>query len=341
MKIHQMNCSHTVILSQESCMGRCENGFDSRRKCQCDSMCKYYKSCCSDFEVTCGMMSKTPLCSFVQNTSVKTLQHGTFSDMIFIPLWSSRRHVFLGRGRWWAPWRHHCFPGTSSTVFYRGRPSAEAHTAAHLRLQTAAASRHHTGDEQTAATDRHHISESPCQTADSHFTNSPPYTEGPRHNWNTGERYSSWDDHCPRHNTHHWRPRPRRGGLQWEAFWLFHAAKKWLYLCLQRWVTGNLTLQYPNVVIWHIYREQTLGLKRNYTRVRFLGKYFFELNEKSVVPGYPKLIRDVWGIDGPIDAAFTRLNCQGKTYIFKVGIQKMIFYKSHQLTVCKTTAVTF
>lgn len=50
-----------------------------------------------------------------------------------------------------------------------------------------------------------------------------------------------------------------------------------------------------------------------------LGEYFFELDDKSVVPGYPKLIQDVWGISGPIDAAFTRINCQGKSYIFKVG----------------------
>ncbi|KAF5900601.1 vitronectin-like isoform X1, partial [Clarias magur] len=47
------------------------------------------------------------------------------------------------------------------------------------------------------------------------------------------------------------------------------------------------------------------------------GKYFFELDERSVLPGYPKLIEDIWGIKGPIDAAFTRINCQGKTYIFK------------------------
>ncbi|CAB1348902.1 unnamed protein product [Coregonus sp. 'balchen'] len=32
------------------------------------------------------------------------------------------------------------------------------------------------------------------------------------------------------------------------------------------------------------------------------------------MPGYPKLIQDIWGIRGPIDAAFTRINCQGKTY---------------------------
>ncbi|XP_068173414.1 vitronectin a isoform X2 [Antennarius striatus] len=49
----------------------------------------------------------------------------------------------------------------------------------------------------------------------------------------------------------------------------------------------------------------------------FRGDYFFELDQKSVLPGYPKLIKDVWGISGPIDAAFTRVNCQGKTYIFK------------------------
>ncbi|KAI3373213.1 hypothetical protein L3Q82_006528 [Scortum barcoo] len=49
----------------------------------------------------------------------------------------------------------------------------------------------------------------------------------------------------------------------------------------------------------------------------FRGEYFFELDDKSILPGYPKLIQDVWGISGPIDAAFTRINCQGKSYMFK------------------------
>ncbi|XP_035889253.1 vitronectin isoform X1 [Phyllostomus discolor] len=49
----------------------------------------------------------------------------------------------------------------------------------------------------------------------------------------------------------------------------------------------------------------------------FRGRYCYELDEEAVKPGYPKLIRDVWGIEGPIDAAFTRINCQGKTYLFK------------------------
>lgn len=50
------------------------------------------------------------------------------------------------------------------------------------------------------------------------------------------------------------------------------------------------------------------------------------LDQKSVLPGYPKLIKDVWGISGPIDAAFTRINCQGKTYIFKVGTRKLLLH---------------
>ncbi|XP_068600933.1 vitronectin b [Brachionichthys hirsutus] len=49
----------------------------------------------------------------------------------------------------------------------------------------------------------------------------------------------------------------------------------------------------------------------------FRGEYFFELDDTSILPGYPKLIQDVWGVPGPIDAAFTRINCQGKSYIFK------------------------
>uniref|UniRef100_A0A8C5HJ39 Vitronectin-like n=1 Tax=Gouania willdenowi TaxID=441366 RepID=A0A8C5HJ39_GOUWI len=60
----------------------------------------------------------------------------------------------------------------------------------------------------------------------------------------------------------------------------------------------------------------------------FRGVYFFELDDKSVLPGYPKLIQDVWGIPGPVSAAFTRINCQGKTYIFKVYVRFRMFFVS-------------
>lgn len=72
----------------------------------------------------------------------------------------------------------------------------------------------------------------------------------------------------------------------------------------------------------------------------FLGEYFFELDQKSVLPGYPKLIKDVWSISGPIDAAFTRINCQGKTYIFKVRTRAVVLYSLCHLIVHQTTAVT-
>lgn len=63
-----------------------------------------------------------------------------------------------------------------------------------------------------------------------------------------------------------------------------------------------------------------------------LGEYFFELDKTSVMPGYPKLIKDVWGISGPIDAAFTRINCQGKSYIFKVySIMRYDIYDTVQI----------
>lgn len=56
------------------------------------------------------------------------------------------------------------------------------------------------------------------------------------------------------------------------------------------------------------------------TRLLSTGEYFFELDDESILPGYPKLIKDAWGIPGPIDAAFTRINCHGKSYIFKVNV---------------------
>ncbi|XP_072326071.1 vitronectin-like isoform X2 [Scyliorhinus torazame] len=49
----------------------------------------------------------------------------------------------------------------------------------------------------------------------------------------------------------------------------------------------------------------------------FQGEYYYELDKFSVVSEHPRLISDVWGMPGPIDAALTRVNCEGKTYIFK------------------------
>uniref|UniRef100_A0A672JJ25 Vitronectin a n=1 Tax=Salarias fasciatus TaxID=181472 RepID=A0A672JJ25_SALFA len=143
------------LSADESCMNRCENGFDSEKQCQCDSMCKYYKSCCSDYEVTCEQLT------------------GPSPS-----------------------------PGPS-------------------------------GDSQPLTA----VSRQPTPDPDAQVCSGRPF-------------------------------------------------------------------------------DSFMQVK-NGSMYAFRGEYFFELDQKSVLPGYPKLIKDVWGISGPIDAAFTRVNCQGKTYIFK------------------------
>lgn len=52
--------------------------------------------------------------------------------------------------------------------------------------------------------------------------------------------------------------------------------------------------------------------------ITFTGHYFWLLDSNRV-PGPPRGITQVWGVPSPIDTVFTRCNCQGKTYIFKVN----------------------
>lgn len=49
------------------------------------------------------------------------------------------------------------------------------------------------------------------------------------------------------------------------------------------------------------------------------GHYFWVL-DRNRVPGAAQGITQVWGVPSPIDTVFTRCNCQGKTYIFKVRL---------------------
>lgn len=49
------------------------------------------------------------------------------------------------------------------------------------------------------------------------------------------------------------------------------------------------------------------------------GHYFWVL-DRNKVPGAAQSITQVWGVPSPIDTVFTRCNCQGKTYIFKVRL---------------------
>uniref|UniRef100_A0A667WY22 Vitronectin a n=1 Tax=Myripristis murdjan TaxID=586833 RepID=A0A667WY22_9TELE len=174
----------TAFAAEESCMGRCENGFDSQKNCQCDSMCKYYKSCCYDYEATCRMNTRGDTFVFAEDDDDFLDSSPTPAPISQDPIKVPVTHA--------APVTTTAPPTTTTTA----APDPDAET---------------------------------CS------------------------------------------------GRPFDSF-----------------------MQLKNGSIY-----------------AFRGEYFFELDQKSVLPGYPKLIKDVWGISGPIDAAFTRVNCQGKTYIFK------------------------
>lgn len=166
----------TSFAAEETCVGRCRDGFDPKQKCQCDTLCKYYGSCCIDYDSTCRTK----------------ISRGDVFDLPEENLTSPASPLALNATTTW-----------STKVI-------------------------------------------PTTTA---YTSTPiPYPEA---------------ETC--------------SGKSFDAF-----------------------LQIKNGSIY-----------------AFRGENFFELDKTSVMPGYPKLIKDVWGISGPIDAAFTRINCQGKSYIFK------------------------
>lgn len=49
----------------DSCEGRCEEGFDAGRKCQCDTLCVYYQSCCSDYSTVCKAKGTVPMATLL------------------------------------------------------------------------------------------------------------------------------------------------------------------------------------------------------------------------------------------------------------------------------------
>ncbi|XP_041656694.1 vitronectin b [Cheilinus undulatus] len=168
----------TTFSAEESCLNRC-GSFDPQRKCQCDSMCVYYGSCCADFDALCPK---------------KVARGDTFEEAEEVPEALTNINTT-----------------TITPTFATTTPAPSLTTAM---------------QQPTPPVD---ANAAPCS------------------------------------------------GRPFDAF-----------------------LQLKNGSIY-----------------AFRGEYFFELDDKSILPGYPKLIQDVWGIPGPIDAAFTRINCQGKSYIFK------------------------
>uniref|UniRef100_A0A8C3VYP1 Vitronectin n=1 Tax=Catagonus wagneri TaxID=51154 RepID=A0A8C3VYP1_9CETA len=188
-----------AVADQESCKGRCMEGFIAERKCQCDELCSYYQSCCADYVAECKPQV-------------------TRGDVFFHPDDEYRVYDYHEETR-------------------QNTSVQEKPTTAVPQIQT---------EKTPVLKPEVEAPVSGPQTCDEGTTECP-----------------AEEELC--------------SGKPFDAF---------------------------------------TSLK-NGSFFAFRGPYCYELDEKAVRPGYPKLIRDVWGIEGPIDAAFTRINCQGKTYLFK------------------------
>ncbi|XP_037349489.1 vitronectin [Talpa occidentalis] len=186
-----------VLADQESCKGRCTEGFNADRKCQCDELCSYYQSCCADYIAEC----KTQ----VTRGDVFTLPEDEYGAYDYP---DARDNTSNPEQQVPGPGQGFLVPESRTLVPELGVPGPE--------------------------TTKQSIFDFPAE-----------------------------EELC--------------SGKPFDAF---------------------------------------TDLK-NGSLFAFRGQYCYELDEKAVRPGYPKLIKDVWGIEGPIDAAFTRVNCQGKTYLFK------------------------
>ncbi|NWS78543.1 VTNC protein, partial [Crotophaga sulcirostris] len=198
----------TSHAAEDSCVGRCDDGFDAQRKCQCDTLCMYYQSCCSDYSTACkAKVTRGDVFALPEDDYLDynlTVELPTVADTAAPP------------------------PPELPTPQLPAQPTLE------------------TDPEETPT--EVPVEEALSTTLDG-LEELDPVEE----------------------------PEELCSGKPFDAF---------------------------------------TDLK-NGSLYAFRGKYFYELDEKSVLPGYPKLISDVWGIEGPIDAAFTRINCQGKTYLFK------------------------
>ncbi|XP_032284724.1 vitronectin [Phoca vitulina] len=199
-----------VLADQESCMGRCTEGFNADRKCQCDELCSYYQSCCEDYVTECKPQ--------VTRGDVFTLPEDEYGATDYPE--GSRGSVLTQQ---------------ESTMLTPGLQTQREESPAQVPILVTEEEAPGTGQEPSGPeTHAEDIPESPAK-----------------------------EELC--------------SGKPFDAF---------------------------------------TDLK-NGSLFAFRGQYCYELDEEGVRPGYPKLIQDVWGIEGPIDAAFTRINCQGKTYLFK------------------------
>lgn len=205
------------LADQESCKGRCTQGFMASKKCQCDELCTYYQSCCADYMEQCKPQV-------------------TRGDVFTMP-----------EDEYW----NYDYPEETKNSTSTGVQS---------------------------------------ENASLHF-NLKPRTEG------TIKPTTLLD---PQEEPNTQGPEVEQQGVAQRPD-----------------TTDQGTSEFPEEELCSGKPFDAFTDLKNGSLFAFRGEYCYELDETAVRPGYPKLIQDVWGIEGPIDAAFTRINCQGKTYLFK------------------------
>ncbi|XP_067864630.1 vitronectin a [Heptranchias perlo] len=247
----------SVAADRGSCVGRCELGFNSSQKCQCDSLCRFYKSCCEDYETVCkrarGDMFLQPDDEYDDLTDLPTddfdlgpqLSVTVEPDPELAPVTEQEPNPELGP-------ELELEPGPEPDPEQEPGPSLEPE----LELEP-----------------------EPEQEPDPELD--PDTEQEP--NPELGPELEP-------------EPEPEPDPEQEPES---DPESETTNLCFSKRSFDAFT-DFKNGSIF-----------------AFQGKYFYELDKHSIVPGYPKLIEDVWGMRGPIDAAFTRVNCEGKTYIFK------------------------
>lgn len=73
----------------DSCEGRCEEGFDAGHKCQCDTLCVYYQSCCSDYSTVCKAKGTVPTATLLARAQGEWVLHslGSVLGQLCTRLW--------------------------------------------------------------------------------------------------------------------------------------------------------------------------------------------------------------------------------------------------------------
>ncbi|XP_062408999.1 vitronectin a [Sardina pilchardus] len=307
--------------SQESCENRCENGFDAQKTCQCDTMCRYYQSCCADYETACRMHIRGDTFVFAEDddeqmSPTKATGRGRPHGRLSMPSTTAMTATDAGtRAGSTADMK----PSPSITTHPEG-PKVVTPSKTDVPNTTNVPGSTEVPDSADAprTTDFSSITAAPVTADVSGITNVPsamvtPITADVLHTTDvpsasvepiTVDVLSTTD--APSASV-----KPTTTDVS-------HTTDVQSATVMP--ITTDPTPTQPpdpdaDACSGRPF-DAFLQLK-NGTIFAFRGIYFFGLDDKSVLPGYPRLIKDVWGISGPIDAAFTRINCQGKTYFFK------------------------